>query len=55
MIETVEDRKQKRQVEFLARHTLTEDQLQKLIREKFARAKEYHLALKKREVPAKCR
>ena len=55
MIETVTDNKQKRQVEFLAKHTLTPDQFQKLIEAKFARAQEYHLALKKREVPARCR
>lgn len=55
MIETVKDNKQKRQVEFLAKHTLTEDQYKKLIEAKFARAKEYHLAWKQREVPARCR
>ena len=55
MIETVEDRKQKRQVEFLAKHTLSREQLQKLIDAKFARAKEYHIALKKREALERCR
>ena len=55
MTETVQDNKQKRQVEFLAKHTLSREQFQKLIEEKFARAKEYHLALKQREVPARCR
>lgn len=55
MIETVQDNKQKRQVEFTARHTLSKEQLQKLIEEKFARAREYHLAWKQREVPARCR
>ena len=55
MIETVTDNKQKRQVEFLAKHTLTEDQFKKLIEEKYARAKEYHLALRKREMLDKYR
>lgn len=44
------DNKQKRQMEFTARHTLSRDQFQKLIEAKFARAKEYHLALKQREM-----
>ena len=47
---TVQDNKQKRQMEFLATHTLTSDQLKKLIEEKFVRAEEYHQALKKREI-----
>ena len=55
MIETELDNKQKRQMEFTARHTLSKEQVQKLIEAKFARAREYHLALKQREVPEKCR
>jgi len=55
MTETVIDNKQKRQKEFLAKHTLSREQFQKLIEAKFARAKEYHLALKQREVLEKCR
>ncbi len=50
MNQTVKDNKQKRQTEFLAQHTLTRDQLQKLIEGKFARAQEYHQALRKREM-----
>ena len=55
MIEEVTDNKQKRQVEFLAKHTLTREQFQKLIEGKFARAQEYHLALNKREALLKYR
>jgi hypothetical protein len=55
MTETVKDNKQKRQVEFLAKHTLSKEQFQKLIEGKIARAQEYHQALKKREVTASCR
>ena len=55
MIETVTDNKQKRQMDFLAKHTLTEDQFKKLIEAKFARAKEYHLAWRKREILSKDR
>ncbi len=50
MNQTVKDNKQKRQVEFMAQHTLTRDQFQKLIEGKFARAYEYHQALRKREM-----
>jgi hypothetical protein len=50
MKETVKDNKQKRQVEFTAQHTLTREQFQKLLDGKFARAQEYHLALRKREM-----
>jgi hypothetical protein len=50
MKETVQDNKQKRQKEFLAQHTLTREQFQKLLEGKFARAQEYHRALTKREM-----
>lgn len=41
--------KLERQAEFTRLHTLTPEQLQKLIQEKFARAREYSKAVKKRE------
>ena len=50
MKETVQDNKQKRQVEFMLKHTLNSDQVKKLIDDKFARAKKYAEALRKREV-----
>jgi hypothetical protein len=43
------DTKQKRQVEFLRQHTLTESDLRKMIGEKLERARAWNNALKKRE------
>lgn len=50
MKETVQDNKQKRQVEFMLKHTLTKEDLRKMIDEKFARAEAYSKALAKREI-----
>ena len=50
MLETVKDNKQKRQKEFMKAHTLTREDLQKMINEKFARAQAYSEALRKREI-----
>ena len=50
MKETVKDNKQKRQVEFMQKHTLTREDLRKMIDEKFARARQYSEALAKREM-----
>ena len=47
MIET--DKKTQRQAEFTKEHTLTEQDLRKLIEEKFERARMYYEALRKRE------
>ena len=49
MRETGQDNKQKRQTEFTEKHTLTREDLQKLIDEKFARARLYSEAYQKRE------
>ena len=49
MKETVEDNKQKRQVEFMLKHTLTREDFRKMIDEKFARAEAYSNAAKQRE------
>jgi hypothetical protein len=46
--------KQKRATEWLRQHTLTKEQQQKLIREKFERANHYLKALK-REAPREVR
>ncbi len=48
MIET--DRKKQREAEFTRKHTLTEEDLRKMILEKFERAKLYSKAVRKREV-----
>lgn len=50
MKETSKDNKQKRQIEFMQKHTLTKDDFQKMITEKFARARAYSEALRKREM-----
>ena len=50
MKETVEDNKQKRQVEFMLKHTLTREDFRKMIDAKFARAEAYSNALRKREM-----
>jgi hypothetical protein len=42
------DRKRK-EAEFMRQHTLNEKELKKLISEKIARARAYHIALGKRE------
>ena len=44
------DTKQKRQAEFVRQHTLTEQDLRKMIAEKLERARAYHNARLKREV-----
>jgi hypothetical protein len=44
--------KAKRNTRFLAEHELNDDQLEKLIEEKFKRARAYHQALHKRESEA---
>jgi len=49
MIEAVRDNKQKRQEEFTKAHTLTQEDLRKMINEKFARARVYSMAVEKRE------
>lgn len=47
MIET--DLKKQRQAEFMRKHTLSEDDLRKLIEEKMERAEAYFKAQRKRE------
>jgi len=47
MIET--DKKTQKEAEFMRLHTLTEEEFKKLISEKFARAKAYSEAWRKRE------
>jgi hypothetical protein len=47
--------KQKRATEWLRQHTLTKEQQQKLIREKFERAQYYLRAQQKREAPKEVR
>ena len=44
------DTKSKRQAEFVRQHTLTEQDLRKIIAEKLERAKAYNNAKRKREV-----
>ncbi len=51
MKETVEDNKQKRQLEFTLKHTLTKEDFRKMIEQKFARAEAYSMAVEKREKP----
>ena len=43
------DLKEQRSMEFMQKHTLTEQDLRKLIMEKFERARAYVLAKEKRE------
>jgi len=43
------DTKSKRQAEFVQQHTLTEQDLRKMIAEKLERARAYHNSLRKRE------
>jgi hypothetical protein len=44
-----EDFRKQRNAKFLAEHELDDDQLEKLIEEKFNRARAYHQALNKQE------
>jgi excinuclease UvrABC helicase subunit UvrB len=46
---TETDSKQVRQAEFMRKHTLTDEDLRKMIQEKLERAKAYHKAKAKRE------
>ena len=48
MIET--DKKKQREAEFTREHTLTEQDLRKMILEKMERAKVYSRAVRKREI-----
>ena len=48
MIDT--DFRKQRDAEFLARHELTQDELERLIENKFNRARAYYEAFQKREV-----
>jgi hypothetical protein len=48
MIET--DSKKQREAEFTQKHTLTQEDLRKMIFEKFERAKVYSKAVRKREI-----
>jgi hypothetical protein len=48
MLET--DSKKQREAEFTLKHTLTEQDLRKMILEKFERAKVYSKAVRKREI-----
>jgi len=43
------DKKTQRQAEWYEKHTLTQQDLKKLIHEKFERARVYHEAVRKRE------
>jgi hypothetical protein len=45
-----QDKKKQREAEFTRKHTLTEEDLRKMILEKFERAKLYSKAVRKREV-----
>ena len=49
MKKTVKKTNTEKQVEFMQKHTLTQEDLRKLIDEKFARARAYHEAWRKRE------
>ena len=49
MIETDKKTKIQRQAEFMQRHTLTQEETEKLIREKLERARAYSEAWRKRE------
>jgi len=48
MIET-DSKKQIKQIEFMQKHTLSPEELQKLIEDKMARAKVYSKSVRKRE------
>ncbi len=48
MLET--DSKKQREAEFTLKHTLTDQDLRKMILEKFERAKVYSKAVRKREI-----
>jgi hypothetical protein len=47
---TETDSKKQREAEFTREHTLTEEDLRKMILEKFERAKVYSQAVRKREI-----
>ena len=47
---TETDSKKQREAEFTLKHTLTEEDLRKMILEKFERAKVYSQAVRKREI-----
>ena len=47
---TETDSKKQREAEFTREHTLTEEDLRKMIFEKFERAKVYSKAVRKREI-----
>ena len=47
---TEQDSKKQREAEFTQKHTLTEEDLRKMILEKFERAKVYSKAVRKREI-----
>jgi hypothetical protein len=47
---TETDSKKQREAEFTLKHTLTEEDLRKMILEKFERAKVYSKAVRKREI-----
>ena len=44
------DKKKQREAEFTQKHTLTDEDLRKMILEKFERARVYSKAVRKREV-----
>jgi hypothetical protein len=44
------DKKKQREAEYTQKHTLTEQDLRKMILEKFERAKVYSKAVRKREI-----
>ena len=47
---TETDSKKQRQAEFTRKHTLTEEDLRKMIQEKIERARVYSKAVRKREI-----
>jgi len=47
---TETDNKKQREAEFTQQHTLTDEDLRKMILEKYERAKVYNLAVRKREI-----
>jgi hypothetical protein len=47
---TEQDKKKQREAEFTQKHTLTQEDLRKMILEKFERARVYSKAVRKREI-----
>ena len=45
-----QDKKKQREAEFIQKYTLTQEDLRKMILEKFERAKVYSKAVRKREI-----